>query len=379
MHLADLHLGKRVNEFSMVEDQRYILNQILSIAEKKDIDALLIAGDIYDKSQPSVEAIELMDGFLTALVTLDIPVFLISGNHDSPERLDYAKEILEKNRIYIRGTYHGVIDKYELEDCFGKINIYMMPYLKPILVKLFFEEEIISYEDALRVAISKLDINTKERNVLVGHQFVIGGNEGILRSDSENISVGGMDQVHYSIFQEFDYVALGHLHAPQKIGNNKIRYAGSPLKYSASEVMQKKCVTIVHLKERDSIEIETVPLTPLRNMRSVKGPMDQIVKFGKCDIDREDYIHAYLTDQEEVYDAVGQLRNIYPNLMSISFEKDSISTVDLQPSDLISDRTEKTMLQLFSEFYFIQNREELSEENRRMIEKIIEEIGDGII
>ena len=252
IHLSDLHLGKRVNEFSMIEDQEYILREILGIVREEEPDGVLIAGDIYDKSVPSVEAVELFDDFLKRLARQKTPVFIISGNHDSPERLAFAAELIEPSGIYIAPAYNGKVAPVSLSDAHGEVHIYMLPFIKPVHVRRIFpEDKVESYTDAVRAAIAHMNVAESERNILMTHQFVTGA----ARSDSEDICVGGSDNVDASVFQVFDYVALGHIHGPQNAGGEKARYCGSPLKYSFSEAGHRKSVTVVEMEEKGQVKV----------------------------------------------------------------------------------------------------------------------------
>jgi len=380
LHIADLHIGKRVNEFSMIEDQQYILEHILHISEQEKPAGILIAGDVYDKSQPSADAVELLDEFLTKLIAQGQPVFIISGNHDSPERLGFGSRIMQKNGLYIAGVFDGNIHKEILADEFGMVNIYLLPYLKPALVRPFFSESIESYNEATRAVITAANVDMQERNVLVAHQFVTCGAQQPERSDSESVSVGGLDNVDASAFEAFDYVALGHLHGPQRIGRDTIRYAGSPLKYSFSEARQHKSVTLLELGAKGDVDIRFIPLVPLRDMREIKGPIAELLNIGKLDIAvAEDYIHATLTDEKEIYDAIGQLRQVYPNLMYLDFENSRTRQTDPSKTAASGDVAQKSPIELFSEFYLSQNNNELMPEQIRVMEQIFEQAGGGRI
>lgn len=375
LHIADLHIGKRVNEFSMLEDQAYILDQIVEIAKEEKPSGILIAGDVYDKTQPSAEAVELLDEFLTKLVNQKLPVFMISGNHDSPERLGFGNRIMEKNNLHIAGVFEGTMVKKVLADEYGNVNIYMLPFIKPAHVRPFFEEMIESYEDAVRIVLMNTGINTTERNILISHQFVTWGGQKPEQSESEIAAIGGLDNIDASLFEDFDYVALGHLHGPQRIYRDNIRYAGSPLKYSFSETRQHKTVTLLEMGRKEDYQIRLIPLLPRRDMREIKGPMLELLKMqGKQDKGCEDYIRAVLIDEEEVYDAVGKLRQVYPNLMSLSFENSrTVNDSTLVP---LSEQIEsKNPLQLFNEFYKCQNNAELSKKQEKIMQKILEEAG----
>ena len=319
IHLSDLHLGKRVNEFSMLEDQTHILSQILRIIREEQPDGVLIAGDVYDKSVPSAEAVELLDDFLTSLSGLGVRVFLISGNHDSPERLAFGGRLMEASGVYLAPVYGGRVEPIRLTDQYGPVNLYLLPFLKPVHVRRFFPEaEIASYTDAMSAAIGAMDVDPSARNVLVTHQFVTGA----VRCDSEDLSVGGTDNVDAAVFDGFDYVALGHIHGPQQAGRETVRYCGTPLKYSFSEAGHRKSVTVVELAEKGSVRIRTMPLTPLRDMVELRGTYEELTFRGYYENTtwREDYVHITLTDEEDVPDALSKLRTIYHNLMKLDYD-----------------------------------------------------------
>ena len=380
LHIADLHIGKHVNEFNMLEDQKHVLEQILQMSEIKKPDVLLIAGDVYDKNQPSVEAVELLDFFLTKLTALVPHVFMISGNHDSPERLSFGSKIMEKNGLYIARAFDGALQKVTLEDQHGIVNIYMLPFMKPAMVKRFFQQQIESYDEALRAVISSTEIDTKERNILIAHQFVVNGTQQPERSESESLCVGGLDNVDASAFEAFDYVALGHLHRPQRIGRDTICYSGSPLKYSFSEARHQKSAILLDLSVKSELLIYQLPLLPLHDLREIKGPITELLRIGREETeDSEDYIHATLTDEEEIYDAIGQLRQVYPNLMALDFENNRSKQSVFSPINAYSDAARKGPMDLFSEFYEIQNNDELTPEQVHVMEQIFEQAGGPVI
>ncbi len=379
LHVADLHIGKRVNEFSMLEDQKYILKEILRIIDEIKPMGILVAGDIYDKSVPAGEAVEVLDEFLTELVSRKVQMFIVSGNHDSPERLNFGSRILQKNGVHIAGTFEGQLKHIVMEDEFGPVNIYLLPFIKPAMVDQYYtDQDIQSYENAVSVVIEASQINEKERNILIAHQFITSGNQQPERSDSETIAIGGLDNVDASVFKSFDYVALGHLHGPQSMGRDMIRYAGSPLKYSFSEARQHKSVTILELVQKGTLDIQTVSLTALRDMREIKGPLKDLIQVGaSLPIVSQDYIRAILTDEDEVYDAIGQLRQVYPNMMRIDFDKGR-SRQDIDSKSAASgDVARKSPLELFEEFYFKQNMLEISEDQRQIIQEVLEQMGGG--
>ena len=371
LHLSDLHLGKRVNEFSMLEDQEYILKKILTVVDDEQPDAVLIAGDVYDKSVPSAEAMQLLESFLYSLVKRKLQVFVISGNHDSPERLSFASKLIDASGVHLAPVYDGTVAPMTLTDKYGPVNIYMLPFLKPVHVRRFFpDEEIGSYTDALRLAVNAMEIDTSQRNVLITHQFVTGAE----RSESEDISVGGADNVDASVFDGFDYVALGHIHGPQNIeGNERIRYCGTPLKYSFSEAKHIKSVTVVTLDEKGKMEIRAVPLTPKHDMRELRGTyMELTAKANYEGTATDDYLHITLTDEEDIPDVIGKLRVIYPNLMKLDYDnKRTRSNAALNAAE---DVESKTPLELFNEFYEKQNGSPLSEEQRIFSAELIEKI-----
>lgn len=316
VHLSDLHLGKRVNEFSMIEDQKYILERILNIIIENKADAVMIAGDIYDRPVPPVQAVELFDGFLTALMKINIPVMVISGNHDSAERIGFGADIMSAGRIYMSHAFDGKMQCVTLTDEYGPVNFYMLPFVRPSAVRAYFDVDIKDYNDAVGAVIQSVTCNTDERNVIISHQFVTGART----CQSEEISVGGLDNVDASVYGIFDYAALGHIHGPQNIGDN-IRYCGTPLKYSFSEINHKKSVTIVELGPKGSVGVDCVPLKPLRDMCEIKGTyMELTARDFYLGLKTDDYYHIILTDEDDVYDAAAKLRVIYPNLMKISYD-----------------------------------------------------------
>ena len=376
LHIADLHIGKRVNEFSMIEDQKFILEQILQITEKEMPEGILIAGDVYDKSQPSAEAVELLDEFLTRLTAIGQPVFMISGNHDSPERLSFGSRIMKKNGLHITGIFDGTLKKVTLKDEHGIINIYLLPFLKPAMVKPFFEDTVESYDQAVRAVISTAQINEQDRNILLAHQFIMNGTQPPERSDSESLSIGGLDNVDVSVFETFDYVALGHLHRPQGIGQDTVRYAGSPIKYSFSEARHQKSATLLELGVKGELSIQLLPLYPMRDLREIKGPIDELLRIGRLEVENsKDYIRATLTDEEEIYDAIGQLRQVYPNLMALDFENSRTRQAVFMQSTSYGDVAGKSPIDLFAEFYNLQNNNELTLEQRHVMERIFEQAG----
>lgn len=363
LHVADLHIGKRVNECNLLEDQNEILNQIVAMVQDHQVDALLIAGDVYDKSMPSAEAVALLDSFLTRLLS-KTKVFLISGNHDSPERLSFGSSIFKENGVYIAGVYEKEITCITLEDEFGPLHIHLLPYVKPSMVQPFVQKRIESHHDAVGVALESHTVNTSHRNVLVAHQFVTAGMELPLSSDSETISIGGLDYVDAGLFAVFDYVALGHLHGPQKIGRSTVRYAGSPLKYSFSEANHHKSAVLLTWKEKSDLEVTLLPFHPLKDMRKIKGPLQELINSGLQDDSRNDFIHATVTDDEELYDAIGQLRQVYPNIMALELQQLSAKEeIETEESLTMEDNP----LELFEAFYAAQQGTAMTETQKNVV------------
>lgn len=370
IHLSDLHLGKRVYDFNLLEDQEYILKEILKVIDSEKPDAVIIAGDIYDRSVPSTEAVELLDEFLFQLSGRDLQVLLISGNHDSPERLAFASRLIAPTGIHLSPVYSGVIEPIVLTDEFGPVNVYLLPFVKPAHVRRFFPgEKIESYNDALRIAVQALNIDWSKRNVLVTHQFITGAT----RSDSEEISVGGTDNIDASVFEGFDYVALGHIHGPQNIGSERIRYCGTPLKYSFSEAKHEKSVTVIDMGEKDSLSVRTVPLHPLRDLREIEGTYEELTYRPNYEgTNINDYMHITLTDEEDIPDAIGKLRLIYPYLMSLDYNNSRTRSAG-ELSDL-EDLEHKSPLTLFEDFYEQQNGRPMSDEQKAFAKEIMENI-----
>lgn len=376
LHLGDLHLGKSVSDFSMIEDQKYILEQILEIVRARQIDAVLIAGDVYDKSVPSEEAVRLLDFFLCKLSETGAETFLISGNHDSDERLGFGSSLFEANRLYISAKYEGAIYKRECRDEFGKLNIFLLPFVKASQVKHFFpEEKIESYEDAVRVILSHANVNPAERNILAAHQFVAGkgGNPTLAGSEGAAVqSVGTVEKISADCFDDFDYVALGHIHSPQQVGRETVRYSGSPLKYSLSEVNNEKSVPVVTLGEKGDVSVELIELKPLRDMRHLKGKMAQLLD-KKNITSPEDYIYVTLTDEETVNDAMSIFQQYYKNTMKITY--DNSHTREIEHMDITEITGEKTFPQLISDFYQLMYGCEISEEELKVMKEVAREAG----
>lgn len=374
IHLSDLHLGKRVNEFSMLEDQQYILIEILQIIDRERPDGVLIAGDVYDKSVPSAEAVALLDDFLVRLAKRKLQILLISGNHDSPERMAFGGRLMKASGVYLAPVYDGKVQPITLTDEHGPVNFYLLPFVKPAHVRRCFpEQEITTYTDALAVAIESMEVDQTQRNVLVTHQFVTGA----VRCESEDISVGGADNVDVSVFATFDYVALGHLHGPQQVERETVRYCGTPLKYSFSEVSHQKSVTVVELGAKGAVTVNTVPLIPKRDLVELRGTYEELTfrGFYEGTSYQEDYVRIILTDEEDVPDAVNKLRTIYPNLMKLDYDnKRTRAGIRL---DSAEDVQRKDPLELLEEFYEKQNGQPMGEEQCAFARALMEHIWEG--
>lgn len=416
IHLSDLHIGKRVNEFSMLEDQKYILAQILKVIAVEHADGVMLAGDIYDKPVPSAEAVRVFDAFLTRLAEMECPVFAISGNHDSAERIAFGAELMSGRGVYLSPVYDGTVRNVTLADQYGEVVIHLLPFIKPAVVRHALEGNggvyresdwqqdsgeqeatkademslIRTYQDALRAAIAHMEIDPAKRNVLVAHQFVTGA----MRCESEEIMVGGLDQVDVSLFDAFDYVALGHIHSPQHVGRETVRYCGTPLKYSFSEAEQEKSVTVIELKGKKNaakevngtvyedkkwmsdIEIRTIPLKPLRDMRKIRGTyLEVTARSCYQDMNTDDYVQVTLTDEEDVPDGLQKLRVIYPNLMRLEY--DNRRTRENRVIDVPDALEQKSELELFGEFFELQNNQPMSELQKQFVDKLIQEIQES--
>ena len=373
IHLSDLHLGKRLNGFSLLEDQAYILEQITEIVKNQQADALIIAGDVYDKAVPSAEAVALFDSFLSEITAICPHIFIISGNHDSPERIAFGSHIMEKSGVHLSPVYDGNVVPTVLRDSYGDVNIYMLPFIKPANVRRFFPEiSIESYTDAVKTAVDKMEIDVNKRNILITHQFVTGASV----CDSEEHSVGGTDNVDGSVFEGFDYVALGHIHSPQNVGSERIRYCGTPLKYSFSECKHVKYVTVIELNEKNNFTVSSISLTPMRDLREIKGAYDELMlKSNYEGINTDDYMHIILTDEEDIPDVLSRLRVVYPNIMKLSY--DNKRTRNFQQIEADCDVSEKSPFQLFSEFYNKQNNQDMADEQEKYVKNLIERIWEG--
>lgn len=373
IHLSDLHLGKRVNEISMLEDQEYILTQIIQIIDGEQPNAVLIAGDVYDKSVPSAEAVTLFDDFLCRLAKRNLPVLIISGNHDSPERLAFGGRLMEGAGVHLSPVYSGSVSPVTLSDQYGEVHFWLLPFIKPAHVRRFFPDETVeSYTDAIRTAIRHMAVDTDARNVLLTHQFVTGAQT----CESEELSVGGSDNVDASVFNCFDYVALGHLHGPQNIDSNRIRYCGTPLKYSFSEADHYKSVTVVELGAKGELQVHTVPLTPRHDLREISGTFAGLTdRTYSSTAAADDYLHIILTDEEDIPEALGRLRVLYPNIMRLSY--DNTRTRSSQVIGSAEQVKSRSPLDLFEELYQLQNNQPMSEVQRAFAQELIESIQEG--
>ena len=370
LHLSDLHIGKRIHGYSMLEDQRWILQQILEIVETYQPDGILIAGDIYDKNVPIESGVTLFNQFLNSLHEMKKQVFFISGNHDSAQRIQFGDQIFAEQNIQVAGTFEGEIRKIKTEDKYGEIFIYLIPFLKPSMVKAWYGE-VKTHQEAVEKALKSVKFEEGKRNILVAHQFVTKGNWSPQICDSEQLSLGGLDRVDVSVFEKFDYVALGHLHGPQKVGRETIRYSGSPLKYSFSESRQKKSAVFFEIKEKGEIEIELIPLIPKRDLRVLKGPLNEILNpdhYKKGN--QEDYVRVILTDERELYTPLDEIRKIYPNILRLEF--DNTRTKNDTGMENLEEIEKKDAFTLFSEFFERQNERAMDEEQRKWVRAILE-------
>lgn len=367
IHLSDLHIGKRVLGYSMLENQKYILDRIVEIIEDEKPDVVAIAGDVYDKTNPSEEAVNLLDDFLVRLSKLDAEVFVLSGNHDSPEKIAFASRLIDASGIHMSPVYNGMLSSYKLTDEYGDVNIYMLPFIKPLHVRRYYPEAIISnYTDAVKVALDKMNIDSSKRNILIAHQFVTGSKT----CDSE-ISVGGVENVDADCFLPFDYVALGHIHTPQDVVKNKIRYCGTPLKYSFSEEKQNKSVTVIEIKEKGDVKVTLRELKPLYDFVVVTGTFEDIMEKYKNRI-INDYVQIVLKDENDVPDAFRRLQNIFVNLMHMSYDnKRTNERKRLENLPIVKELSE---LEMVSELYKLQHNRALTKEQEKYIEKIIDKV-----
>ena len=375
-HVSDLHLGKRLNEYSLRDDQRHILTQILEMMDAERPDALIIAGDVYDKAMPPADAVTLFDDFLFELAQRQMPTLIVSGNHDSPERLSFGSRLMEHEQIYMSRVFDGHTTKVSFTDEHGPVNFYLLPFVKPVNVRSALLDDhpeeaaaISSYTDALRAAIRHMDVDESERNVLVAHQFVTGAKT----SESENTYVGGLDNVDVDVFDPFDYVALGHLHSPQRVSRDTVRYCGTPLKYSVSEADQEKSVTVIELREKGTVDLRFLPLIPLRDLRKIRGTYQELtLRDTYQNTNTDDFLHITLTDEQDIPYAVDKLRNIYPHLIQLSY--DNLRTRNTQELKATEDAVVLTPSDLFEQFFETQNNQPMSDDQRAYLQSVIEKI-----
>ena len=392
LHLADLHIGKRVCEHSMLDEQVFILREILGIVCEEHPDAVLIAGDVYDKSVPSAEAVAVLDEFLVKLAATGTKVFVLSGNHDSAERIAFGGRLMKGMGVYMSPVYQGEFAPVTLNDEMGEVDLWMLPFVRPADVRATLESEeerdaVTDYTSAMRMAISRMKFTEGRRNVLVAHQFVTGAE----RSESEE-NVGGLDNVDASVFEKFDYVALGHIHKPQSVakddaGNARVRYSGTPLKYSLSEAAHKKSVTVVELGEagdagmRASLQVREIPLKPMHDVREIRGTFAELVspEFRNAQIAEgkslEDFIYVKLTDENDVPDAAQKLRGIYPNLMMLDYDNER--TRHQQVAVGVEAVEKKSPMELFGEFFEEMTHREMNAEESEFVQSIVDGIWEG--
>lgn len=376
MHLSDLHLGKRLNEFSLLEDQCFILQQLVELVRSEQPDCVLLAGDIYDKPVPPAEAVTLFDDFLNKLAQLTT-VCVTSGNHDSAERLAFGAQLMREGGVHFCGLYTGEPQCVTLQDAYGSVHIYLLPFLKPAHVRHCLTpeeaEQVTTYHEALRCAVERLHINAAERNVLVAHQFVTGAQT----AGSEAVNVGGVDNIGAEVFAAFDYTALGHIHRAQNVGSERVRYSGTPLKYSFAEWQQEKSVTLVELGEKGSVSVTALPLAPLRDLRKLRGSYEELMSkdfYDELPKDSDgllrDFYHLTLTDEEDVPDAVQKLRSVYKNLLQLEYDNKRTRTDNaIEGAERV---VEKSPLELMEEFYQLQNNQALSEKQRAYLQGLLE-------
>ena len=376
LHLGDLHLGKALSDFDLIEDQRYILDQILCIADKESIDGVLIAGDVYDKSIPSEAATKLLDYFLIELAKKEIKVFMVSGNHDSDERLNYGSTLFASNQIFISAVFDGTLHKQSFADGDTEIDIYMLPFVKASQVRHYFpNEDIESYDAAVRTIIRNTPINKQNKNILVAHQFVAGKGEEPVLAGSESVgtqSVGMVEKIGYDCFDDFDYAALGHIHSPQRVGRDEIRYAGSPLKYSLSEVNNEKSVPLITVSAKERVKIELVPLKPKRDVRHIRGTLKELLNKKNVKAP-EDFIYATLTDEDIINDAMGIFQQVYPNTVRIDY--DNSHTRETLQVDISRIAENKTFQELVGDFYRQMYGCEITEEEMDVMRTAAREAG----
>ena len=386
LHISDLHIGK--NDFykiSLMEDQKFILQEIIRIIKNGNFDGVLIAGDVYHQAVPPIEAVKLFDEFLFQLFELNTEIFIIGGNHDSQERLSFGSRLIDKSGIHIATKYDGNTSCFTLCDKFGEVNVYLLPFVNPTIVRAKFPEKTIkTHNDAVKIAIQNMNIDTTKRNILIAHQFVT--NSDVSESE-DSFFVGGIDNVDVSVFDDFDYIALGHLHKPQNCPKNssvsRIRYCGTPLKYSFSEADDEKSVTVVELNQKGNLEVSTVSLPCPHELHNLKGTFQEIsseIFYSRGNFDcRNDYFHITLTDECDIYEAMSLLRKIYPNLLKFDYDNTRTRKATEKINDIKDDTKirQNSIFELFSDFYYEQNKSVLDDCQKKLVLQIIERIKEN--
>jgi len=375
LHLGDLHLGKTLGDFSLIDDQKYILDQVLEIIEEKEVDTLLIAGDVYDRSMPSEAAVGLLDDFLSALAERNVKAFMISGNHDSEGRLEYGSRLFAGEGIHISSVFSGKLAKQTVEDEFGEVNIYMLPFVKVSQVRHYYPDSVIeNYEDAVKTIIEHSQIDYSARNVLIAHQFVAGGSDPqIAGSEGASVqNVGTVEKISSDVFSRFDYVALGHLHSPQSVGVNHIRYSGSPLKYSLAEALNAKSVPLICISGKRNVDVQLLPLRPRRDLRHITGKLEQLLRTENI-IDPEDFMYVTLTDEEIITDAMAIVQQYYPNTVKIDYQNSH--TQEIENFDIGEITVDRSFEELISDFYQKMYGKEITDEEMAVMMSVAREAG----
>lgn len=376
LHLGDLHLGKSLGDFDLTEDQEYLLNQLLEIVDKRSVDAVLIAGDVYDKAIPSEAATRMLDYFLSSLAKRNVYTYMISGNHDSDERLNYGSNLFESNHIFISTKYDGTLYKQTLKKGEEEADIYLLPFVKASQVRHYLPEaKIESYDDAVRAVIDNEEIDDSRCNILVAHQFVMGKSEDPELGGSESLgtlSVGLVEKIGYDCFDDFDYVALGHIHSPQQVGRKEVRYSGSPLKYSLSEVNNEKSVSLITIDAEKKADVELVPIRPKRDLRHIKGKLRDLLAESNVTAP-DDYIYATLTDEEIINDAMGIFQQTYPHTVKIDY--DNSHTREIEQVDISKIAENRSFEDLISDFYRQIYSCEITEEEMDIMRSVAREAG----
>lgn len=370
LHLSDLHLGRRLCEMDLLQDQEYILQQCVDLAKEHKVSAVLVAGDVYDRSVPTVGAVNLLDRFLNQLAQEKIAVYIISGNHDSADRLGFGGKLLQSNGIYLSSVFDKGLEHYELQDEHGTVHLWALPFIRPSMVRNCWpQEDICDYTDAVRTVIKYADVDASARNVMMAHQFVTAGGKSPETCDSESLNLGTLDNVDVSVFDVFDYVALGHIHGPQQVGRETVRYCGSPLPYSVSEVRHRKSAVLVELGAKGQVTWKLLPLEPKRALRRLEGPLEELLEHAQPS---EDFIYVVLTDEMQQFNAAAKLRSKYPNLVKLDFapRKQQQKTHQLTGEDI----SQKSLLQLFDDFYHVVHNRSMNEEERSVMQTLCEEV-----